>query len=234
MCTPFRHRVILGCDRHGRGWFVGHSSTMRSVSGGSVTSHGTTDVVMLRDMGGDNRDSSMPRILYMVVEHFKSKDAVAVYRRFRDRGRLAPEGLLCAYPEQENSHPPECFQSATYRSGRKPPAWNELLGLDEDFLNRVIPVWQTTVARFPVPICPGDHLNYFRIADDPPRISSSVPDAPLLFSPLTRLRGQLARGVTDFFRSLFRCQGRKVWRTPCAYRKVSPLASEISELRGTL
>ena len=29
---------------------------------------------------------------YMVVEHFK--DAAAVYRRFRDRGRLAPEGLL--------------------------------------------------------------------------------------------------------------------------------------------
>jgi hypothetical protein len=32
-------------------------------------------------------------MLYMVVEHFKNKDAVAVYRRFRDRGRLAPEGL---------------------------------------------------------------------------------------------------------------------------------------------
>jgi hypothetical protein len=27
----------------------------------------------------------------MVVEHFK--DAVAVYRRFRDNGRMAPEGL---------------------------------------------------------------------------------------------------------------------------------------------
>ena len=36
----------------------------------------------------------MPRTLYMVVEHFKNKDAVAVYRRFRDSGRLAPEGLL--------------------------------------------------------------------------------------------------------------------------------------------
>jgi hypothetical protein len=35
----------------------------------------------------------MPKTLYMVVEHFKNKDAVAVYRRFRDRGRLAPEGL---------------------------------------------------------------------------------------------------------------------------------------------
>ena len=32
-------------------------------------------------------------MLYMVVEHFKSGDAVPVYRRFRERGRLAPEGL---------------------------------------------------------------------------------------------------------------------------------------------
>ena len=36
----------------------------------------------------------MPNSLYMVVEHFKNKDAVAVYRRFRDHGRMAPEGLL--------------------------------------------------------------------------------------------------------------------------------------------
>ena len=31
--------------------------------------------------------------LYMVVEHFRHPDAVPVYRRFRERGRLAPEGL---------------------------------------------------------------------------------------------------------------------------------------------
>ena len=31
-------------------------------------------------------------MLYMVLEHFKG-DPVPVYRRFRDRGRLAPEGL---------------------------------------------------------------------------------------------------------------------------------------------
>jgi hypothetical protein len=35
----------------------------------------------------------MTKRLYMVVEHFKGGDAVPVYRRFRDRGRLAPEGL---------------------------------------------------------------------------------------------------------------------------------------------
>lgn len=32
-------------------------------------------------------------MLYMVIETFKNRDAVPVYRRFRDRGRLAPEGL---------------------------------------------------------------------------------------------------------------------------------------------
>jgi hypothetical protein len=35
----------------------------------------------------------MTKTLYMVVEHFKGGDAVAVYRRFREQGRLAPEGL---------------------------------------------------------------------------------------------------------------------------------------------
>jgi hypothetical protein len=33
------------------------------------------------------------KTLYMVVEHFKDGDAVPVYRRFRDQGRMAPEGL---------------------------------------------------------------------------------------------------------------------------------------------
>jgi hypothetical protein len=32
-------------------------------------------------------------LLYMIVEHFKNQDPLPVYRRFRDRGRLAPEGL---------------------------------------------------------------------------------------------------------------------------------------------
>ena len=32
------------------------------------------------------------RMLYMVLEHFKG-DPAPVYRRFRERGRLAPEGL---------------------------------------------------------------------------------------------------------------------------------------------
>lgn len=32
-------------------------------------------------------------MLYMIIEHFKNNDPVPVYRRFRDRGRLAPNGL---------------------------------------------------------------------------------------------------------------------------------------------
>jgi hypothetical protein len=35
----------------------------------------------------------MATIRYMVIERFKGGDAVPVYRRFRDHGRLAPEGL---------------------------------------------------------------------------------------------------------------------------------------------
>jgi len=30
---------------------------------------------------------------WMVVEHFRNGDAVPVYRRFRERGRMAPDGL---------------------------------------------------------------------------------------------------------------------------------------------
>ncbi len=32
-------------------------------------------------------------MLFMVIENFRNQDAKAVYRRFRDQGRLTPEGL---------------------------------------------------------------------------------------------------------------------------------------------
>jgi hypothetical protein len=32
-------------------------------------------------------------VLYMIIERFKSRDPVPVYRRFRDQGRLVPDGL---------------------------------------------------------------------------------------------------------------------------------------------
>ena len=45
--------------------------------------------------GADSRDSlcQNPLMLFMVVEHFKNGDAVPVYRRFREHGRLAPSGV---------------------------------------------------------------------------------------------------------------------------------------------
>lgn len=33
-------------------------------------------------------------MLFMIVEHFKNADPVPVYRRFLERGRLAPEDVL--------------------------------------------------------------------------------------------------------------------------------------------
>ena len=36
----------------------------------------------------------MSTTLYMVIEHYKNGDAVPVYRRFRDQGRMAPPGLV--------------------------------------------------------------------------------------------------------------------------------------------
>ena len=51
----------------------------------------------------------MPSTLYMVVEHFKNKDAVAVYRRFRDRGRMAPDGL-CYVSSWVDENLERCYQ----------------------------------------------------------------------------------------------------------------------------
>ena len=45
----------------------------------------------------------------MIIEHFKNQDPVPVYRRFRDQGRLAPEGLryVSSWVDEELEH---CFQ----------------------------------------------------------------------------------------------------------------------------
>jgi hypothetical protein len=32
-------------------------------------------------------------MLFMIIEHFRNGDAVPVYERFRQQGRLAPDGL---------------------------------------------------------------------------------------------------------------------------------------------
>ena len=48
-------------------------------------------------------------MLYMVIERFKDRDAKAVYRRFREKGRMAPDGL--AYVESwVETNFDRCFQ----------------------------------------------------------------------------------------------------------------------------
>jgi hypothetical protein len=48
-------------------------------------------------------------MLYMIVEYFKNTDPVPVYRRFRDQGRLAPDGLtyVSSWVDADLSH---CYQ----------------------------------------------------------------------------------------------------------------------------
>ncbi len=48
-------------------------------------------------------------MLYMIVEHFKNRDARPVYRRFQAQGRLAPEGLtyVSSWVDEQFQH---CFQ----------------------------------------------------------------------------------------------------------------------------
>ena len=48
-------------------------------------------------------------MLYLIVERFRDGDARPVYRRFRDQGRLAPEGLryLASWVTQDFAR---CYQ----------------------------------------------------------------------------------------------------------------------------
>ena len=48
-------------------------------------------------------------MLYMIVERFVNQDPLPVYRRFRDHGRLAPEGLqyVSSWVDQKLER---CFQ----------------------------------------------------------------------------------------------------------------------------
>ena len=48
-------------------------------------------------------------MLYMVVEHFRDGDALPVYRRLRDEGRLTPErlGYVASWVTEDHRR---CFQ----------------------------------------------------------------------------------------------------------------------------
>jgi hypothetical protein len=48
-------------------------------------------------------------MLFMVIERFRGGDAAAVYRRYRERGRMMPEGLkyVDSWVERDSGR---CFQ----------------------------------------------------------------------------------------------------------------------------
>lgn len=48
---------------------------------------------MVRRLAGEVHSASEILMQYLVIESFRDRDAVPVYRRFRERGRLAPPGL---------------------------------------------------------------------------------------------------------------------------------------------
>ena len=48
-------------------------------------------------------------MLYMIIERFKNRDAKAVYRRFREKGRMAPDGLVYVESWVETNFD-RCFQ----------------------------------------------------------------------------------------------------------------------------
>jgi hypothetical protein len=100
----------------------------------------------------------MPNTLYMVVEHFK--DAVAVYRRFRDNGRMAPEGLTYVSSRVDDEFE-RCYQLMETQDRRLLEAWmanwSDLVDFDEE-IRRCLTSGQ---------IGSGDN---FHVADHPPVI----------------------------------------------------------------
>ena len=69
----------------------------------------------------ENGDGQIP-MLYMVIERFKNQDAKSVYRRFRDKGRMAPEGLAYIDSWVETNFD-RCFQLMECTSPRLLEEW---------------------------------------------------------------------------------------------------------------
>ena len=82
-------------------------------------------------------------MLYMVLETFRDADARPVYRRFRDRGRLAPDGLrYVASWVTDDMH--RCFQVMECDDRALLEAWMEQWRDIVDF--EVIPVMTSAAA----------------------------------------------------------------------------------------
>ena len=76
-------------------------------------------------------------MLFMVIERFKNRDADAVYRRFRERGRMMPAGLKYLDSWVEPNYE-RCFQ---LMSADSPDLFQEWISHWEDLVDfEIIPV----------------------------------------------------------------------------------------------
>jgi hypothetical protein len=61
-------------------------------------------------------------LLYLVIEHFRDGDPLPVYRRFRDQGRLTPDGVtyIASWVTSDYRH---CYQVMECASERQLDDW---------------------------------------------------------------------------------------------------------------
>ena len=82
-------------------------------------------------------------MLFMVIERFKDGDAGAVYRRFRERGRMLPEGLRYVESWTETCFV-RCFQLMECED---PELFREWAARWEDLVEfEIVPVLTSTEA----------------------------------------------------------------------------------------
>ncbi len=92
-------------------------------------------------------------MLYMVIERYKNRDAQAVYRRFRERGRMAPEGLRYVSSWVETNYD-RCFQVMECDDPRLFDAW--------------IAHWADLVDFEVVPVRPSAEAAALALGEPPP------------------------------------------------------------------
>jgi len=83
-------------------------------------------------------------MLFMVIERFRNRDAKAVYRRLRDQGRGAPEGLRYVDSWIEASFE-RCFQLMECEDAQLLQQW---VGFWSDLVEfEIVPVVPSTETR---------------------------------------------------------------------------------------
>lgn len=96
-------------------------------------------------------------MLFMVIERFRDRDAKAVYRRFRDQGRGAPEGLsyLGSWIEASLDR---CFQLMECDDARLLQEWVAFWGDLIEF--EIVPVVPSAETRATIePLLEGRHAD---------------------------------------------------------------------------